>query len=399
MRVAVIGAGTMGAGIAQACLGAGHGVALYDVDPGAVERARERIAEGLGRLVAKGRLGAEARTEALARLSAADSVEAAATGAEVVIEAALEELEVKRSIFARLDRAAPAQALLASNTSALSISALAEATGRPEQVLGLHFFNPAPVMALVEVVAGERTTAATVAAARSFAEGLGKTPVSCSDAPGFIVNRVNRPFSLEPLRMLTAGEANVPAIDAAVVEAGYPLGPFAYLDLVGLDVNLAATTAIWRGFDEDERFRPSPLQEQLVAAGLLGRKTGRGFYVYDAAGRRGAPAAAFAAGAAGAGAAGPGAAHAGAADLAPAAIVERIGSAIINEAYLAVGEGVATPPEIDLAMRLGVNHPAGPFERAGQLGLRRVIEGLARLESAYGERYRVAPALWQVANA
>ncbi|MGH2467901.1 MAG: 3-hydroxyacyl-CoA dehydrogenase NAD-binding domain-containing protein [Candidatus Limnocylindrales bacterium] len=386
MQVGVIGAGTMGAGIAQVCLGAGHAVSLYDVDPAAVARGRARVEAGLDRLVARDLLSAEARAAALARLAEADSVEAAADGAEVVIEAALEQLELKRAIFEALDRAAAADTLLASNTSALSITALAEATAHPARILGLHFFNPAPVMALVEVVAGERTAAETMAAGRAFAEGLGKTAVSCSDSPGFIVNRVNRPFTLEPLRMLAAGEAGIEAIDTAISGAGYPLGPFAYMDLVGIDVNLAAATAIWRAFAEEPRFRPSPIQEQLAARGALGRKSGGGFYAYDADGRRGLPSADITSGAT-------------ASALAAERIVERVELAIINEAYHAVGESVAGPADIDLALRLGANHPVGPFERAGQLGLRAVVQGLAKLEAAYGERYRVAPALWQIANA
>lgn len=386
MRVGVIGAGTMGAGIAQVCLGAGHAVTLYDLDPAAVARGGARIEDGLQRLVARDRLSAEARAAALSRLATADSVAAAADGADVVIEAALEQLELKRAIFEALGRAAGAEVLLATNTSALSITILAEATAHPERVLGLHFFNPAPIMALVEVVAGERTAAATMTAGRAFAEGLGKTAVACSDSPGFIVNRVNRPFTLEPLRMLAAGEAGVEAIDTAVTGAGYPLGPFAYMDLVGIDVNLAAATAIWHAFADEPRFRPSPIQEGLVAAGFLGRKSGGGFYAYGADGRRGRPKADRTTGAS-------------ASALAQERIVERVELAIINEAYHAVGEGVAGPADIDLALRLGANHPLGPFERAGQLGLRAVVQGLARLEAAYGERYRVAPALWQIANA
>ena len=385
MKVGVVGAGTMGAGIAQVCLTAGHDVALHDVDAAALARGRARVEAGLDRLVAGNRLGLGERSAALARLTEAATLDACAAAADVVVEAAVEALEPKRSIFGALDRSAPPEALLASNTSAHSIDVLAGATGRPERVLGLHFFNPAPVMSLVEVVAGERTSRGTIVSARAFVEGLGKTPVSCADSPGFIVNRVNRPFSLEPLRMLEAGEAGIEALDAAIAGAGYPLGPFAYLDLVGIDVNLAATTAIWRGFDEDERFRPVAIQERLMAAGALGRKAGHGFYVYDAAGKEERPADAFAAGAS-------------ASVLAPEAIVERVELAIINEAYQTAGDGVAGAADIDLALRLGARHPSGPFERAGQLGLRAVVQGLARLEAAYGERYRVAPALWQIAS-
>jgi 3-hydroxybutyryl-CoA dehydrogenase len=386
MRVGVIGAGTMGAGITQVCAAAGHQVALFDVDPGALASGAARATAGIERAVQRGWMDPGNGATALAGLSAASSLEGAAAGAQLVIEAAVEDLELKRAIFRALSGVAAPDALLASNTSSLSISAIATATVRPERVLGLHFFNPAPLMTLVEVAAGERTTEATMAAAVGFVEGLGKHPVTCLDAPGFIVNRVNRPFTLEPLRMLEVGEATIVDIDAAIRAAGYPMGPFAYMDLVGLDVNLAAATAIWQGFAETERFRPSSIQQRLVAQGALGRKAGQGFYVYPSDGAGAEPSQPFA-----------GEAPTG--SLASHEIVERVELAIINEAYRAVGDGVALPTDIDLAMRLGANHPYGPFERVGQLGLRTAVERLARLQASHGDRYAIAPALWQIAYA
>ena len=385
--VGVVGAGTMGAGVAQVCLAAGHEVLLYDVADGAVERGRARIEDGLRRLVARGRLAEAERMAALARLRAAPSLAQLAGAADVVIEAALEDLELKRSIFAELDRAARPEAILATNTSALSVDAIAAATERPERVLGLHFFNPAPVMALVEVVGGARTSALALRAGAAFVEGLGKTAVACADSPGFIVNRVNRPFTLEALRMVEAGEATVGLVDATVTAGAYPMGPFALMDLVGIDVNLAVADALWRAFAEAPRFRPSPLQVALVRAGHLGRKSGRGFYRYDQKGRTTGVAALPARLAAKA-----------SAPLPSEEILPRLELAIINEAYQAAGEGVADPRDIDLAMRLGAGHPQGPFERARALGLGMVVRGLRRLEERYGERYRVAPALWQIAS-
>jgi len=398
--VGIVGAGTMGAGIAQVCLQAGHAVRLHDVSPGAVARGHERIAEGLARLVSRGDVTAAARAGALRRLHDVADLDALAHGAvraggkgggrsvDLVIEAALEDLELKRGVFRALEAVVEPTVILATNTSALSIDAIAGRTIHPERVLGLHFFNPAPRMALVEVVAGNRTAAVTLQAGLRFVTGLGKTPVECADAPGFIVNRINRPFTLEALRIIEAGEADVAGVDGALVAAGYPMGPFVLMDLVGIDVNYAVAGAIWRAFDEAERFRPSPIQGSLVEAGTLGRKTGRGFYAYQAGGRP-------------VGVAllptavqlpvpvGPA--------LAAGEIVDRLELAIINEAYRAAGDGVADPPDIDLAMRLGAGHPYGPFERARALGLGSVVRGLAGLERRYGERYRVAPALWQIA--
>ncbi len=387
MIVGVVGCGTMGAGIAQASLQAGHEVVLYDVDEAAVARGRERIEAGLARLVEKGRLDDSGRTDALARLRVAVTLAEVAQEADLVVEAALEDLGLKQRIFEALDEGSRPDALLATNTSALSVTSIAEATKRPARVLGLHFFNPAPVMPLVEVVAGEGTDRRAIEAGMAFAEGLGKTGIPCRDSPGFIVNRVNRPFTLEALRMLEAGEAAVAEVDAAIEGAGYPMGPFRLMDLVGLDVNFAVARALHEAFRGAERFRPSPIQQSLVEEGWLGRKTGRGFYVYDASGKAG-----------------------GSAELRTVPeesarrplrreeIVERIELAIVNEAYHAAGQQVATPPDIDRAMKLGANHPHGPFERAAAVGLRDVVEGLQRLQRRHGDRFAVAPALWQTAT-
>jgi 3-hydroxybutyryl-CoA dehydrogenase len=385
--IGVVGAGTMGAGIAQLALAAGHEVILYDVDDSAIARAQVRIGDGLDRLAAKGRLDAVAVSGALARLREAKELVVVGGEADIVVEAALEEIGLKRDIFRSLDSSASRSAVLATNTSALSVSAIAEgAAEHPERVVGLHFFNPAPLMTLVEVVSGKRSDASALDRAEAFARGLGKTTVRCHDAPGFIVNRVNRPFTLEALRMIETGEATITEVDAAITGAGFPMGPFALMDLVGIDVNYAVAGTLWEAFDRAERFQPSPVQEMLIAADHLGRKSGEGFYRYGADGKPIGPADDFA------DAAAPGAPR-------PDQIVERITLAIVNEAYHALGEGVAAASDIDLALRLGANHPWGPFERVAALGgATRVHDRLRALERRFGERFASAPLLLENAS-
>jgi 3-hydroxybutyryl-CoA dehydrogenase len=398
LTVAVVGTGTMGTGIAQAVLTAGHVVLIHDMNVDATAAGRARIVAALDRMVEKGRLTADGRASALARLEERHDLRDMAREADLVIEAVVEDLQLKRSIFRALDMEAHPSVALATNTSSLSVGAMADGTHHRERVLGLHFFNPAPVMPLVEVVATDQTLREVIQDAIEFVQGLGKTAVLCADAPGFIVNRVNRGFTLEPLRMLEAGEGSVESIDAALEAAGYPMGPFRLMDLVGIDVNLAVARSLFEGFDEAPRFRPSPIQEQLVAAGTLGRKTGRGFYVYgdsagDSAGDSTGPRVSAEL---------PGTRAAPVEPLPVATIVERVNLALINEAYRAVEERVASPQDVDTAIKLGVNHPLGPFERAGQLGLRAVVEGLRRQHAAAslsGDQYEVAPLLWQIATA
>ena len=343
--VGVVGAGTMGAGIAQLALEHGHEVVLHDIDEAAIERGRQQVANGLGRRAAGLELDPES-TEAwvsgrLAGLRDAHTLDALGAEAGVIIEAALEELELKRTIFRALDAATGPDVILATNTSALSVAAIAEATTHPERVIGLHFFNPAPVMPLVEVVVTAMADDAIVARAAAQVTAWGKTAVRCRDTPGFIVNRVNRPFTIEALRMLEAGEASIPTIDAAIRAGGFPMGPFELMDLVGIDVNLAAARGIWDRLGRPDRLRPSVIQDRLVEAGELGRKSGRGFYVYEGEARTVNPSVAAAPEAA----------------LGAGQILERVRTAIDEEAALAVSDGVASAPDIELALRLGTGHP------------------------------------------
>jgi 3-hydroxybutyryl-CoA dehydrogenase len=381
----------MGAGIAQLALEAGHPVVVHDVDAAAIEAGRARIRAGLERRA--GRLdldpeSAEAWIEGrLARLETAQTLDfLAAAGPGLVIEAALEDLEAKRTIFRSLDAGALSDAILATNTSALSVGAIADATTRPGRVIGLHFFNPAPVMPLVEIVVARSTGPAVVERMIALMTAWGKVPVRCKDTPGFVVNRVNRPFTLEALAILAEGNASIERVDAAIRGAGFPMGPFELMDLVGIDVNLAAARGVFDGFvayghAAAERFRPSPIQAHLVADGRLGRKTDAGFYLYDAAGQRVGPAPDFAS----------------PTESVPAVpdddIVERITLAIINEAYRALGDGVATGADIDLAMRLGAGHPMGPFERATVLGGPAAVATGLRRHATNGLRFDPAAAL------
>jgi 3-hydroxybutyryl-CoA dehydrogenase len=345
--VGVVGAGTMGAGIAQLALENGHEVVLHDVDDAAIERGRTRVRDGLVRRAARLDLDGDSIeawvTGRLGGLRDAQTLDAIGAEAEIVFEAALEDLELKQSIFRALDAATSPDVILATNTSALSVTSIATAAMRPERVIGLHFFNPAPVMPLVEVVVPPAASEAIVDRAMSLMERWGKTAIRCADTPGFIVNRVNRPFTIEALRMLEAGLATVDEIDTAIRLGGFPMGPFELMDFIGLDVNLAAAIAVWEGLGRPERLRPSTIQRELVAAGDLGRKTGRGFYRYDQAVRTPNP------------------------DLGdkPAspdrvdapAILERIRDAIDMEAALAADAGVAAAADIDVALRLGAGHP------------------------------------------
>lgn len=389
--VGVVGAGTMGAGIAQLALEAGHEVRLHDIDAAAIERGRARIRTGLERRAARLDLDPDAaetwiqsRLERLANAPTLDDL--AAADPELVVEAALEDLEEKRAIFRTLDAVAAPSTIFATNTSALSVAAIARATTRPARLLGLHFFNPAPVMPLVEVVVAPGTDPAVATRATALMTAWGKVPVRCADTPGFIVNRVNRPFTLEALAILAEDGATIETIDGALRAAGFPMGPFELMDLVGLDVSLAAARGVFDGSAATGdpaagRFRPSPIQERLVAAGRLGRKTDSGFYAYDEIGRSIGAAPEFA--------------RPDEPDARPtdAEIVGRITLAIVNEAYRVVGEGVATATDIDLAMRLGASHPSGPFERAADLGGPAAVRGALREFASEGPRFDPAPAL------
>lgn len=279
--IAVIGAGAMGAGIAQVAAAAGHCVKLLDNRPGAALQAIDGIRAQFEKMAAKGKLSLDAAQAAGARLQAVGQVTELAD-AGLVIEAIVENLQVKQNLFAELEAVVTAHCILASNTSSISITAIGAALKNPQRLAGLHFFNPAPLMALVEVVSGLATDPAVAGILLATAAAWGKTPVLAKSTPGFIVNRVARPYYAEALRVLHEGSADCATLDAVMREAGgFRMGPFELMDMIGLDVNFAVTQSVWRAFFNDPRFTPSLLQQDLVDAGFLGKKTGRGFYSYQ----------------------------------------------------------------------------------------------------------------------
>ncbi len=384
-RIGVLGAGTMGAGIAQLAAEAGIEVAVHDPVAGAYERGLERTAGFLARKVEKGQMSEASRAAALARIVEAANVEALGA-ADLVIEAIPEDLDLKRDAFRRLDAAATASTILASNTSSLSIGAIASATGQPGRVVGMHFFNPVPLMALVEVVAGEHTGREFAEATMEAARRLDKTPVLAADTPGFIVNRVARPFYLEAMRIAGEGSATIDAIDRAAREIGFRMGPFELVDTIGADVNLAVSESVYEAFDRDPRYQPHEMQRAVVEAGRLGRKAGAGFYDYSPDGARAAP---------WSGLTGEPPREA----LTDAQIAARLLATIVNEAASAVADEVAAPDAIDTAMRLGANYPSGPLEWGERIGLSEVVGTLDQLAAASPDgRYRVVPLLRSLAD-
>lgn len=384
--IAVLGAGTMGAGIVQVVAEAGLAVLVHDPQEGATERAQHRIEGFLGRKVEKEQLSADEATAAASRIQPAGSLEELGA-ADLVVEAIPEELELKRDAFRRLDAVADEATILATNTSSLSVTRIASATSRPGRVIGMHFFNPVPLMALIEVIAGPTTDPEVTDTVALLARRLGKTPVVAADTPGFIVNRIQRGYYLEACRILEGGLADVRTIDEAMRGIGFRLGPFELADVVGTDVNLAAGLAIFEGFFGDPRYRPAQVQRRVVDAGRLGRKSNAGYYEYGAEGAQGAcwPALART-------------------PLLPALddpqIEARILAAIVNEAASAVADGVAAPDAIDTAMQLGTNWPEGPLAWGERIGLLSVVNTLDALHASEPDgRYRVVPLLRSIGAA
>jgi 3-hydroxybutyryl-CoA dehydrogenase len=278
--VGVVGAGTMGQGIAQVCAMHGFDTLLFDVNPSQVARALQQVQASLDGLVKKGKMSQEEASQVIGRLHPATTLEQLQV--DLIIEAAVERLEVKQELFRKLETVNSGRAILATNTSSISVSRIASSLQDPTSCIGLHFFNPAERMKLVEIIRGEKTSAAVQDLVSRFSAVIGKTAVMAKDSPGFIVNRVARHFYVESLKLLGDKAADVPGIDRLLRASGFKMGPFELMDLIGVDTNLSVTTSIYEGFGRAHKFAPSPIQQQLVLEGYLGRKSGKGFYSYEA---------------------------------------------------------------------------------------------------------------------
>lgn len=396
-KIAVIGAGTMGEGIAH--LAAAHGctVQLIDVNQEILHRALASISQRLDRSVQKGKTSSKDRAALLGRIKPGRSIDGLSE-IQFAVEAVVENLEIKHTVFKQLEQAAGEGVVLATNTSSLPVSRIADAVANPSRVVGMHFFNPAPVMPLVEIIAGEKSDPASINFAFDAARSWGKTPVRAKDTPGFIVNRVARGFYLEALRLLGEGVAGVDEIDLVMRTHGkFRMGPFELMDLVGLDVNLAVSTSVWEQMDHHARFTPHEIQQDLVAQGHLGRKTGRGFYVYDGdakiptigVNRRNFDLSPLLSDSLLAFCHRAGASEATATEQ---YIFARILAAVVNEAGLAYSQGVASSDDIDTAMIKGTNYPNGPLAWGDEIGHRTVRGVLKCLNELAGDgRYQPAP--------
>ncbi len=369
--IGVIGSGAMGSGIAQVAASAGHSVIIYDNNEKALEKAQQQLTKSLNGLVEKNKITAEKKEAILKAIQFIHKLPDLAT-CDLVIEAIVENLEIKKTVFADLENILAKQAVIASNTSSLSITALGAAVKNPGHFIGIHFFNPATLMPLVEIIPGIATNSEVVDACKSLIDSWGKTTVMAKDTPGFIVNRVARPFYSEALRIYEEGLADIATIDWAMKDiGGFRMGPFELMDLIGHDVNYVVTETVWKQFYFDPKFKPALAQKRLLEGGFLGKKSGSGFYDY-----RG-------------GALKPEAVKD---EILGKMIVNRILCMLINEAADALYYQIASAEDIDLAMTKGVNYPKGLLKWADELGLAHVANTLKSLHDFYEEdRYRLSP--------
>ena len=368
MKIGVLGAGTMGAGIAQVAAQAGHEVVLVDVNQVQLDKALAGYQKVFDRMIEKGQLDTAGKTEILGRLLLKDSLSAFAP-CDLIIEAIVEKLEVKHAVFKEMESVVSESCILASNTSSLSIASIGSVLKKSDRVIGIHFFNPAPLMPLVEIIPAVQTSDETLVICKELIASWKKIGVVCKDTPGFIVNRVARPFYGEALRIYEEGMADFATIDWAMTElGGFKMGPFTLMDYIGNDINYAVTESVFSAFYFDPRFKPSFTQKRHAEAGFYGRKSGRGYYSYAEGSVMSEP---------------------NRDEVLGKQILDRILAMLINEAYDALYLNIASREDIDLAMTKGVNYPKGLLAWSEEIGLKVVLDRLQSLFEEYGEdRYR-----------
>lgn len=372
MKIGIIGSGAMGSGIAQIAATAGHDVVLIDTREEALAKSKSNFETTFSKLIEKGKMTEEAAKTALSKITYSTQNDLL-KDASLIIEAIVENLEVKKKLFSEIESIVSDTCILASNTSSLSITAIASACKKPSRVVGIHFFNPVPLMPLTEIIPALQTDQALALQCRDLVKTWGKVPVICRDTPGFIVNRVARPYYSEALRIYDEGLADFATIDQAMRELGFRMGPFELMDLIGSDVNYAVTESVFSAFYFDPRYKPSITQKKLTEAGWFGKKSGRGYYNYAEVSSM------------------PSAKD----DAALKTMIsDRIIAMLINEAYDALYLQVASAEDIDLAMTKGVNYPKGLIAWGKEIGLENVRQRMQRLYDFYNEdRYRLSPGL------
>lgn len=371
--IGIVGSGAMGNGIAQVAATAGHVVYVYDSNVEALGKAKTQLQQTLQKLVEKQKITAE-KAEHITNNTIYCAQLNELSNCDLVIEAIIERLDIKQNVFSELEKICKPTTVLASNTSSLSITSIASACVNPQKVIGIHFFNPAPLMPLVEIIGGIASDTSVVEAAKKLISSWGKLPVIAKDTPGFIVNRVARPFYSEALRLLEENIADMASIDWAMKElGGFKMGPFELMDLIGHDVNYVVTETVWKEFYYDPKFKPALTQKRLLEAKFLGRKSGRGFYNYQEGAVMPEPNKDTELG---------------------KTIVARIVAMLINEAADALYYDIASKEDIDLAMTKGVNYPKGLLKWADEIGIKEVLGTLNTLNRLYEEdRYRPSMAL------
>lgn len=367
MIIGIVGAGAMGAGIAQVAAMAGNEVRLFDTNAEAKSKALRSITDSINIFVSKGKLQPEEGVAVIGKIYLCEKLDTLAD-CDIVIEAIIEDLQIKKALFADLEKIVSSSCILASNTSSLSITSIASSLGKPERCIGIHFFNPPVLMKLVEVVPAIQTNQEMVAFVKELITSWGKTVVTAKDTPGFIVNKVARPYYSEAIRILEEGITDIATIDSAMTQYGFKMGPFTLMDFIGHDVNYRVTESVWKSFFYDSKYRPSFTQLRLLEAGYLGKKSGKGFYDY-----------------------GDGQSIPKVNDeTLKQTIFMRIISMLINEAADTVWMQICNTEDVELAMKLGVNYPKGLLEWGKELGYQNIIQCLDDLHHTYGEeRYRV----------